>query len=132
MVQRTRIIKTSNKLTSEGSAYWSWVHNSNAHKQKDGREDWEPVIANPDGLSEEEGLTPHSAPMTQETADTIREALELLSPRQREAVDLLIEGKSFDEAARKMRVKKGTFQIFVRRARKIVQEHVIREGLLGI
>lgn len=80
---------------------------------------WEPELANPDMLIE-----PVEDEDTREMAELIREGMELLSVQQRRVVEVMAEGRTFEETARLLSMSPSTLRNHLRRARKKIQEHV--------
>lgn len=129
MVQRTRVIRTRKKYSGESSPYWDWINNeANKNAGGKGRQFRDNVnetpLANPDVMAESEGLKYQTDEATREIAELIREAMTELSPQERRAVELMAEGKSFRDAAKKMNANLSTFRNYIMRARKKVQDYV--------
>lgn len=129
MVQKTRVIKTRKKGSSESSPYWDWINNSHAVKHKDGTtNDWEPAQANPDRLSSDEGLSFQATEATAEKAELIREAMALLSDQQRRVVEMMAEGRTFAETARLLVMSPSTMRNHLNRARKKIVAYVTQNA----
>lgn len=135
MVQRTRTSRTRPGKGADSSPYWDWVrrHTRGQHEPGDSQVQFiEPPQANPDVLDDTAAMYPEASDDVVFKADLIREAVAMLTPKERKAIKLLEQDMTFEKAAKKMRVKVGTFQVYVERARKKVQDYVLKNADGGI
>jgi len=105
----------------ERSPYWEWLEERDEHFSSDNNaEDIDTTYMQ---AADEGSLY---------RAKLIEEALDLLTPRQREAVGLLASGYSWEDAAKEMNIASSSFYELVERARRIVKESLGDGGLSAL
>lgn len=122
-----REIETRKNFSGEQSPYWDFI--ANHQRQTDEGNPIEDTLANPDMLSEDEGL--HNRPLSEEgelRLRVINETIKDLSPQQQKVIELCgFNGMSLNEAAVQLGVKKATVQALLARAKQKIMRSYDRE-----
>lgn len=83
-------------------------------------------------IADERAESPEIYAERQETVQAVREAIDMLSPEQREVINLRdIEGFSYDEISEMLGIEKGTVKSRLNRARGNLREILLKKGVCG-
>lgn len=119
-----REIETKKNYNGEASPYWEFMEKKAQKHQTYEGSPTEDSLANPDVLSEDDHL--YHRPLSEDGEfkfNFIREMMKELSPQQQTVLQLCgFDGLTLKEAAKEMGLKIPTVQVFLDRARELIQK----------